>query len=154
MATLALAPDPRVAAKLTSFSVAPAIIAAGAILAAVEPTVVARATRAGYSIHFVYSMLFVPMTGIVAGIGAFALGVGLDGRRLGARLGVTAGAAALVAFLAVDLLMYAFGWRVGAPNAARRATMLVVTLLSGSVVLVRLPLASYWYAVTRPLGSV
>jgi len=62
MATLALAPDPRVAAKLTTFSVGPAIIAAGAILAAVEPTAVARATRAGYSIHFMYSMLFVRLT--------------------------------------------------------------------------------------------
>jgi hypothetical protein len=28
--------------------------------------------------------------------------------------------------------MYALGWRVGAPNAGRRATMLVVTALSAS----------------------
>jgi hypothetical protein len=48
------------------------------------------------------------------------------------RLAANAGAAALLTFLAVDLLMYALGWRVGAPNAGRRATMLVVTALSAS----------------------
>jgi hypothetical protein len=132
MATLAHASDPSVAGKLTALSVGPAIIAAGAILAAIEPVAVARATRAGYSIHFVYSMLFVPMTGIVAAVGAFALGVGIEGRRLATRLAANAGVTALVAFLAIDLLMYALGWRVGAPNAARRATMLVVTVLSAS----------------------
>jgi len=132
MATLAHASDPRITAKLTALSVGPAIIAAGAMLAAIEPAAVARAIRAGYSIHFVYSVLFVPVTGSVAAVGAFALGVGLGGRRLGTRLAVNAGVAALVTFLAVDLLMYSLGWRVGAPNAARRATMLVVTVLSAS----------------------
>jgi len=132
MATLMGATDPRGAGKLTALSVGPAIIAAGAILAAVEPTIVARVTRAGYSIHFVYSVLFVPVAGVVAAVGAFALGVGLDGRRLGGRLAANAGVAALVSFLVVDLLMYALGWRVGAPNAGRRATMLVVTVISAS----------------------
>jgi hypothetical protein len=132
MATLAKAPEPHVTGKLTALSVGPAIIAAGAVLAAVEPSVVERATRAGYSVHFVHAMLFVPVTGIVAAIGAFALGVGLVGRRFGVRLAANAGLAALLTFLAVDLLMYALGWRVGAPNAARRATMLVVTVLGAS----------------------
>lgn len=132
MARLAHAPEPGDAGKVTALSVGPAIIAAGAVLAAVEPSLVERATRAGYSIHFVYSLLFVPVTGIVAAVGAFALGVGLGDRRLGARLATNAGVAALLTFLAVDLLMYGLGWRVGAPNAARRATMLVVTVLSAS----------------------
>ena len=132
MATLAQVPDARGTARLTALAVGPAILAAGAILAAIEPAAVARATRAGYSIHFVYSVLFVPVAGIVAAVGAFALGVGLNGRALGMRLAANAGAAALLTFLAVDLLMYALGWRVGAPNAGRRATMLVVTALSAS----------------------
>src|SRR4029453_15722995 len=132
IATFAHASAPRRTAKLTALAVGPAILAAGAILAAIEPAAVARATRAGYSIHFVYSVLFVPVAGIVAAVGAFALGVGLNGRALGMRLAANAGAAALLTFLAVDLLMYALGWRVGAPNAARRATMLVVTMLSAS----------------------
>jgi hypothetical protein len=124
--------DRRRTGKLTALSVGPAIIAAGALLALVEPSVVGRATRAGFEIHAAYSVLFVPVTGIVAAIGGFALGYGLQDRRLGLRLASAAGLAALVAFLAVDLVMYALGWRVGAPNAARRATMLVVTLLSAS----------------------
>jgi len=132
MATLAHVPTPHATARLTALSVGPAILAAGAILAAIEPAAVARATQAGYSIHFVYSVLFVPVAGIVAAVGAFALGVGLNGRALALRLAANAGAAALLTFLAVDLLMYALGWRVGAPNAARRATMLVVTALSAS----------------------
>jgi len=132
MATLAHVPTPHATARLTALSVGPAILAAGAILAAIEPAAVARATQAGYSIHFVYSVLFVPVAGIVAAVGAFALGVGLNGRALASRRAANAGAAALLTFLAVDLLMYALGWRVGAPNAARRATMLVVTALSAS----------------------
>jgi len=48
------------------------------------------------------------------------------------RLSARAALAAVIAFLAVDVLMYALGWRVGAPNAAKRATMLVVTMLSAS----------------------
>jgi hypothetical protein len=132
MARLAHAPDPTVEGKLTALSVGPAIIAAGAVLAAIEPVAVAQATRAGYSIHFVYSVLFVPTAGIVAAVAAFALGVGIEGRRFATRLAANAGVVALVAFLAIDLLMYALGWQVGAPNAGRRATMLVVTLLSAS----------------------
>ena len=132
MARLAATPDPQRTGRLTAWTIGPAILAAGALLALAEPGVVARATRAGYSIHFVYSMLFVPVTGIVAAVGAFALGMGLEGRRLGIRLATNAGVAALLTFLVVDLVMYAIGWRVGAPNAARRATMLVVTLLGAA----------------------
>ena len=35
-------------------------------------------------------------------------------------------------FLAVELLMYAIGWHVGAPNAGRRAAMRIATVLSAS----------------------
>jgi hypothetical protein len=132
MAQLAGRPDLQRTRKLTALSVGPAIIAVGALLAIVEPSVVGRATRAGFAIHAVYTVLFVPVTGFVAAVGGFALGYGLEDRRFGMRLAMVAGLAALVAFLAVDLLMYAIGWHVGAPNAGRRATMLVVTVLSAS----------------------
>ena len=132
MARLAHASEPRATGNVTALSVGPAIIAAGAVLAAIEPSLVQRATSAGYSIHFVYSLLFVPVTGIVAAVGAFALGVGLGSRRLAVKLAANAGLAACLTFLAVDLVMYALGWRVGAPNAARRATMLVVTVLGAT----------------------
>jgi hypothetical protein len=40
---------------------------------------------------------------------------------------MTTGAAACVAFLTIYLLMDLAGWRVGGPDTAKRATMLVVT---------------------------
>jgi hypothetical protein len=132
MAKLAGRADLQRIRMLTALSVGPAIIAVGALLAIVEPSVVGRATRAGFPIHAAYTVLFVPITGFVAAVGGFALGLGLEDRRFGTRLAMVAGLAALVTFLAVDLLMYAIGWHVGAPNAGRRATMLVVTALSAS----------------------
>lgn len=46
--------------------------------------------------------------------------------RLAARLGLSAAAAAALAFAAVDILMDAAGRRVGAPGAAETATMMTV----------------------------
>jgi hypothetical protein len=66
---------------------------------------------------------------VIAGVGALALGTGLYRAAFGLRLAIPAGLAAAAAFLAVDLLMDAVGWRVGAPDAGRRATMVVVTAI-------------------------
>jgi hypothetical protein len=98
-------------------------------LAGLEPMVVRRGARSGLDIRVVYALLFVPATLLIAGIGAFALGFGLYRAAFGMRLAIAAGGAAAAAFLTVDLLMDAFGWRVGAPDAGRRATMVVVTAL-------------------------
>src|SRR5438045_8609722 len=73
-------------------------------------------------------MLFVPATLFVASASAWTLGVGL--RRTAAEqrsLALRAGLAAAAAYLVVYLLMELAGWKVGAPNAGKRATMLVVT---------------------------
>lgn len=94
-----------------------------------EPMVVGRAASRGLEIHEVYMLLFVPATLLIAAAGAFTLGRGLHGNGFAARLGMGSGIAAAVAFLAVALIMDATGWRVGAPNAARRATMVIVTTL-------------------------
>ena len=83
-------------------------------------------------IHLVYRLLFIPAAFVVAAAGAFALGCGLRDARLGASLAAWAGLGAASAFLLINLLMDALGWRVGAPHAAERATMLVVSLLSAT----------------------
>jgi len=57
---------------------------------------------------------------LVAGAGGLALGIALCSWSLAAGL----------AFLAADLTMDALGWRVGAPGAAERATMITVLLVS------------------------
>ena len=129
MTRLAEGVERREVARWTAFAFGPAIIGVGALLAAIEPSIVARGTRAGFAIHATFTVLFVPATAFVAAAGSFALGRGLIDSRFGLRLAGAASSAAATAFLAVDLAMYAFGWRVGSPNAARRATMLVVTIL-------------------------
>jgi hypothetical protein len=129
MTRLAEGVETRVVGRWTALAFGPAIIGVGALLAAIEPTVVQRGARAGLAVHGVYTLLFVPATAFVSAVGSFALGRGLIDARFGLRLAGVAASAAATAFLAVDLVMYAFGWRVGSPNAARRATMLVVTAL-------------------------
>lgn len=123
---------PAATARSTALLFGPAVLIVGAVLAAIEPIAVPRATRAGFSVHAVYTVLFIPATAFVAAMGAFALGRGLDGSRTGLRFAGRATLAAVVAFLAVDAAMYTLGWRVGAPNAGRRATMLVVTVLGAT----------------------
>ncbi|MFQ5890957.1 MAG: hypothetical protein ACE5JR_13075 [Gemmatimonadota bacterium] len=79
-------------------------------------------------IHVVFTILFVPAAFFVAGVTALAVGVALKDWARAGRLAVCTGLAAAAAFLAVDVLMDLAGWRVGAPGAASRATMLTVTL--------------------------
>lgn len=101
----------------------------GLVLGVTEPFVVGRAALRGMQIHEVYVLLFVTATLLVATAGTFTLGRGLYGNRFTAKLALGSGIAAAAAFLAVALTMDAIGWRVGAPDAARRATMVVVTTL-------------------------
>ncbi len=81
-------------------------------------------------IHNVFTMLFVPAAMIVAGIGGLAIGIGARLKQP-TRLAMMSALGGGIAFLAVNLLMDTLGWRVGAPGAAERATMLT-TFFSGS----------------------
>ena len=79
-------------------------------------------------IHIVYGMLFVPAAFFVAAASAWIVGVGLR-RTAGEQrtLALTTGLSAAGAYCLVYLLMDLAGWKVGAPDAGKRATMLVVT---------------------------
>lgn len=101
-------------------------------LAALEPGLLAQAAAAEVPVHTVYTVVFVPATALIAASGAFALGWALGDWRFGVRLGLVAGVSATVAFLLSALLMASLGWRVGAPRAAERATMLVVTAVGAA----------------------
>ncbi len=101
----------------------------GLVLGATEPFVVGRAALRGVLIHQVYMILFVTSTLLLATAGTFIVGRSLHGNAFAARLGMGSGFAAAAAFLLVALTMDALGWRVGAPRAAERATMVVVTTL-------------------------
>ena len=115
--------------RTASIAFGSSVIIIGLTLSLIEPGLVARGADVGYPIHVVYRFVFVLAVLVVAGISAFALGVGMRDVRLGVSLAMRAGLTAALAFLVIDLVMDAIGWRVGAPNAARRATMLVVTAL-------------------------
>jgi hypothetical protein len=81
-------------------------------------------------LHRLFTLLFVPTAFLIAGAGGLALGFGLRQRRRAWALALRSGGAAALAFLLVNLLMEVLGWRVGAPRAAERFTMLTVLLIS------------------------
>lgn len=126
---MAGAADPESAGRRTARVLMPVIVTIGVALGLLEPSLVQRGATAGLGIHIVYTLLFVPATLVIASVGAFVIGKVLRGPRFGARLALGGGLAAAAAFLVVDLAMDAIGWRVGAPGAAQRATMVVVTTL-------------------------
>jgi hypothetical protein len=107
----------------------PPAILAGVILSLLESVLVGGAGGAPGTLptHVVYTLLFVPSMLAVPAIAGLALGLGLRDRPLAWRLARDAGLAAALVFLAVDQGMDALGWRVGAPDAGRRATMVTVT---------------------------
>ena len=94
-----------------------------------EPLAVRLGARSNLRIDQVYTLLFVPTTLIIASTGAYLLARGHGGAGSAVRLAAQCGLASAAVFLAVDLGMDALGWRVGAPGAGRRATMIVVTTL-------------------------
>lgn len=132
IARLATLNDERRIARTTAAIIAPGIVIIGLILSTLEPVLVARGALIGMSIHAVYALVFVAATLIIAGLGGFALGIGARDIALAGRLSAASGFAAAAAFFVVSVVMYALGWRVGAPDAGRRATMLVVTALGAT----------------------
>jgi len=122
------APDGRRATIAGASSFGPTALVVGLILTGVETIVVGGGRSPSIPIHVLYGLLFVPGSFVVASVSALILGIGLGRRGPAlARLAITTGVAAAVAYLAIYLVMDFIGWRVGAPGAARRATMLVVT---------------------------
>ena len=112
-----------------ALSFAPGVILAGIALASLEVALVERGRGPDLPIHQVFTLLFVPAAFIVAGLGGLSLGLAQGEWALAVKLGLWTGLAGAGAFLLVDVLMDSLGWRVGAPGAGERATMLTVMLL-------------------------
>ena len=129
MASRAECPDPGRVARVAALAFGPMLIVVGIGLGLLEPLFVRIGAARGWSIHVVFTLLFVPSAFLVASVTAFAMGSSLKNVSAGVSLALQTGAAAAAAFLAVDIFMDSIGWRVGGPGAARRATMLVVTFL-------------------------
>jgi hypothetical protein len=107
----------------------PITLIAGFALLALEPIALRRWSEQ-IPMHRLFTLLFVPAAAIIAGTAALALGIGLRRRALGWALAWRCALAAALTFLVVDLIMEALGWRVGAPGAAERITMVTVLSLS------------------------
>ncbi len=83
-------------------------------------------------IHNVYTLLFVLSTAIVSFVTAWAMAVALRRGERALRVAMIAALLCALAYLIVNVGMDALGWRVGAPRAAERFTMLAVTFV-GSI---------------------
>lgn len=122
-------PDNRRMGWVAAMSFAPTLVLVGTVLGVMEPLFIRLGAAEGLPIHVIFTLLFVPSAFFVAAVTAFAMGWSLNGAPLALKLAWQTGLAAAVAFFAADVLMDSIGWRVGAPGAAQRATMLTVTLV-------------------------
>jgi hypothetical protein len=128
MARLTGASQPRRMIKAGVLSFGPSLILAGFILSSLEVAIVERGSGPPLPVHVVFTILFVPAVFCVAGVGGLALGLAHGDWRLAWRCGLCSGLAGSAAFLLVVLVMDQIGYRVGAPGAAERATMLTVMM--------------------------
>lgn len=111
-------------------SFAPSLFLAALVLLRLEVAIVERGGGPDLPVHLVFTLLFVPAAFFIAGMDSMALGLAQGDTRLAARLALGGALAGGLAFLIVNLVMDALGWRVGAPGAAERATMLTVMMVS------------------------
>ncbi len=110
----------------------PVVIVTGVALAMLEGVVPESGSASALPVHVLFTILFVPATFLVAGVAALALAWAVSNLASAWRPAAMTGLAAAGAFLVADVLMDLAGWRVGGPNAAARATMLVVTTVGSA----------------------
>ena len=80
-----------------------------------------------YPMHLAFALIFAVVLLLVVGVTALAVGLASGGGwRHALRLAAVGAGTAVGSFLAVDVAFDLAGWRVGAPGAEQRATMLVV----------------------------
>lgn len=132
MARLSRAGEPRRMAKAGALSFGPALVLSALVLSSLEVAIIERGDGTSLPIHVVFTLLFVPAVFVVAGAGGLALGIAQGDWRFAWRCALSSGLAGSAAFLLVNLGMDQLGWRVGAPGAAERATMLTV-MMAGSL---------------------
>lgn len=79
--------------------------------------------------HLVFGAIFPAATALVVLAATLSLALGLGRGARAVPLALRCALAAGLAFALVDLAMHVAGWRIGAPNAEARFTMLVVMAL-------------------------
>lgn len=124
-------PQPR-HGVIGGLSFAGAIIGAGLSLAGLEGILAELGLGPDLPIHVLFTVLFVPATFIVVALVSIILGASIRGVRTGVSLAIRSAPVAALAFLLVNVGMDRIGYRVGAPRAEERATMITV-MLAGSL---------------------
>ncbi len=110
----------------------PITVALGAGLIALESAAAGSSVVGQLPVHRVFTVLFVPTAFVVAATACITLGVGLRNRTLARSSWWQAGLGASLLFLVGNLVMELSGWRIGAPGAAERFTMLTVLFVSAA----------------------
>jgi len=128
MAHLAGLGEERRMAWAGALSFGPAMVLAGFALVSLEVAIVERGAGPSLPVHRIFTLLFVPAVFLVSGVGGLALGLAQGNWRLAWRCALGSGLAGSIAFLIINLVMDQLGWRVGAPGAAQRMTMLTVMM--------------------------
>ena len=120
------------AAVAGSLSFGFGVIGAGIMLGALERVLVEGHRLRGVPIHVIFTLLFIPATFLVATLGASAILLASGNRARWFLPALETGTAAALSFLVVDLILDALGFRVGAPRAEERETMLTVAFLGST----------------------
>jgi hypothetical protein len=81
-------------------------------------------------IHIAFTVVFVTAAGLIAGLLSGRMAGWLGREEIKRQVGQASGLGAALGFLAVNMVMLALGWKVGAPGAAERFTMITVMLSS------------------------
>ena len=129
MGRLAGAPDTRRMACAGLLGFAPITITLAIGLSIIE-TMANTSFLAQLPIHRLFTVLFVPAAFLIAGISSWSIGIGLKDNLLARGLFWQVGLTAGITFLAINVIMEATGWVIGAPGAAQRLTMITVLALS------------------------
>jgi hypothetical protein len=129
MGRLVHATERRRVAIAGALGFAPITIGLAILLQVIEPIALEK-FGALIPLHRLFTLLFVPTAFLIAGISAWALGIGLRDKAVASLLLWRAGFAAAIAFLVINLGMESAGWVIGAPGAAERSTMLTVMFTS------------------------
>jgi len=120
--------EPRRTIWAGALSFGPAMLLAALMLGKLEGILVEESRGPDLPVHVVFTLLFVPAVFFIAGVVGLALGFAQRDAGLAWRCALGSGLAGSLAFLLVNMVMDQLGWRVGAPGAANRATMLTVMM--------------------------
>lgn len=108
------------------------VLVAGLLLEGVFGLIGMLGSAVAIPIHHMFTIVFVPAAGLIAGLCVYRITRETRATQQRFRIAWQVAVGAALAFLVVNQVMLALGWRIGAPMAAERSTMITVMLLSNA----------------------